>query len=163
MKNDDRSKVTYRPLRPDDDRDFLYRLYASTRENEMKMVPWSDQEKEQFVRMQFEAQTQHYANYFDEKQFFIIEWEGRAVGRIYFDRQPDEISIVDITLLPELRGAGLGTILLTEVLDNAARERITVSIHVEHFNPAMHLYERLGFRHVDTNGVYHLMKWEAPR
>ena len=34
-----------------------------------------------------------------------------------------------------------------------------VTIHVEHNNRARGLYDRLGFRHVDTNGVYHLMKW----
>ena len=68
----DRSKITYRPLRPED-RNFLFQLYASTRENEMKIVPWTDQEKEQFVRLQFEAQTQHYAAYYDETQFFVIE------------------------------------------------------------------------------------------
>ena len=158
----DRSKITYRPIR-DDDRDFLYQIYASTRADEMQIVPWSDQEKEQFVRMQFEAQTQHYNDYYDPKQFFIIEEEGRPIGRLYLDRQPDDVCIVDITLSPELRGAGLGTILLQEVLDGAARDGISVSIHVEHFNPAMHLYQRLGFRHVDTNGVYHLMKWEAAK
>ena len=36
-----------------------------------------------------------------------------------------------------------------------------VKIYVEHFNPARHLYDRLGFQHVDTNGVYHLMRWKA--
>ena len=84
-------------------------------------------------------------------------------GEQGFDRQADDVCIVDITLVPELRGAGLGTVLLREVLDDAARDGISVSIHVEHFNPAMHLYQRLGFQHVATNGVYHMMKWEAPK
>lgn len=158
----DREKIVYRPVR-DDDRDFLYRLYASTRADEMNMVPWTNEEKEAFVRMQFAAQTQHYNDYYDPKQFFVIETEGTPIGRIYFDRQPADITIIDITLLPELRGAGLGTKLLQEVLDDAARDGIAVLIHVEHFNPAMHLYQRLGFRHIDTNGVYHLMKWEAAK
>ncbi len=160
--NYDRSKITFRPIR-EDDRQFLYELYATTRAEEMKIVPWTDEEKAQFVALQFRAQSEHYAKYYDVAQFFVIEQDGRPIGRIYYDRQPDDVCIVDITLLPELRGAGLGTILLREVLDSAARDGISVSIHVESFNPALHLYQRLGFQQVDTNGVYYLMKWEAPR
>ncbi len=162
MSTYDRSKVIYRPI-TEEDREFLYSLYATTREAEMQMVPWTAEEKELFVRMQFRAQTEHYQSYYDEGQFFIIEQEGRPIGRIYFDRQPHDLCIVDITLLPELRGAGLGGMLLQEVLDSAARDGISVSIHVEHFNPALRLYQRLGFQQVDTSGVYYLMKWQAPK
>ncbi len=155
----DRQTISYRPIR-DDDREFLYQLYASTRADEMKMLSWNDAEKEQFVRMQFHAQSTDYANNYDTNQFFIIEQHGQPIGRLYFDRQPDDISIVDITLLAETRGAGLGTLLLQEILDEATRTGKSVSIHVEHFNPAMRLYQRLGFRHVATNGVYHLMRYD---
>lgn len=158
----DLRNITYRPI-GDDDRELLFSLYASTRVDEMKIVPWTEEEKDQFVRMQFHAQTTHYADYYDVSQFFIIEQDGRAIGRLYFDRQPGEVLIVDITLLPELRGAGLGTALLRRILDDAGRDGHTVSIHVEHFNPAMRLYQRLGFQHVETNGVYHLMKWTGPK
>jgi ribosomal protein S18 acetylase RimI-like enzyme len=34
-----------------------------------------------------------------------------------------------------------------------------VTIHVEVFNPALRLYERLGFKKVAENGPYHLMEW----
>ncbi len=158
----DRSKINFRRIR-DEDSDFLALLYASTRAAEMNLVPWSDEQKQQFVEMQFRAQTLDYAEHYDMNQFFIIEHGGQPVGRLYLDRQPEDLCIIDITLLPELRGAGLGTVLLREMLDDAARSGITVSIHVEHFNPAMHLYERLGFKHVATNGVYHLMRWQAPK
>jgi predicted GNAT family acetyltransferase len=49
--------------------------------------------------------------------------------------------------------------LMRNVLAAAAAEGQAVSIHVEIFNPAMRLYERLGFRQIDTYGVYHLMEW----
>jgi RimJ/RimL family protein N-acetyltransferase len=158
----DRQSIAYRPIR-EDDREFLYRLYASTRAEEMKMVPWTEAEKEQFVRMQFHAQTTHYADQYDTNEFFIIEQNGRPIGRLYFDRGPEEVCIVDITLLPENRGAGLGTMLLQEILDEAQLSARRVEIYVENFNPAKRLYERLGFRHVDTNGVYHLMRWESAK
>ena len=40
------------------------------------------------------------------------------------------------------------------IRESLAMAGIDGRIHVEHFNPAKRLYERLGFRHVETNGVY---------
>jgi hypothetical protein len=36
---------------------------------------------------------------------------------------------------------------------------LPATIHVERFNPALHLYERLGFRLAEDKGVYYFMKW----
>ena len=47
--------ITYRPI-TDDDKGFLATLYASTREEEMRPVPWPDEEKAKFLFSQFEAQ-----------------------------------------------------------------------------------------------------------
>ena len=161
MSRIDRQNVTYR-LVQDDDRPFLAALYFSTRVDEMALVPWSPEQKAQFLMMQFEAQTVHYAEQYDPSGFFIIEHDGKPIGRLYRERQDDDIHLIDISLAPEIRGAGLGTILLQEILDEAADQGLTVSIYVEHFNPAKRLYHRLGFKEIGENGVYHLMKREAP-
>jgi ribosomal protein S18 acetylase RimI-like enzyme len=50
-------------------------------------------------------------------------------------------------------------VLLQEVLDEGAASGRSVSIHVESYNPALRLYDRLGFREIDTNGIYKLMEW----
>jgi ribosomal protein S18 acetylase RimI-like enzyme len=157
----DRRSITYRPLR-DDDRDFLVVLYASTRVDEMQYLPWPPEQKAQFVVMQYEAQTAHYADEYDPSGFFIIEQDGKPIGRLYRHREDNDIHIVDISLIPEVRGGGLGTVLLQEILDEAASQGLTASIYVEHFNPAKRLYQRLGFKEIGENGVYHLMRWEAP-
>ena len=64
-----------------------------------------------------------------------------------------------MSLAPGHRGRGHGTALLREVMSEGADAGLPVTIHVESTNPAMSLYRRLGFVHVDSNGVYHLMKW----
>ena len=46
---------------------------------------------------------------------------------------------------------------MAELLAEGQATKKSVSIHVEHDNPARRLYHRLGFRHVDTYGVYHLL------
>lgn len=153
----DRQSVIYRPVREEDDA-FLAALYASTRTEEMQHLPWSAEQKAAFLEMQFRAQTAHYADQYDSSGFFIIEHAGQRIGRLYRELQDDDIHIIDISIVPESRGAGLGTTLLQEILDEAAGQGLTVSIYVEHFNPAKRLYHRLGFQEVDENGVYHLMR-----
>lgn len=155
-----RSAITFRPS-VDADVPFLRRLYGTTREEEMLLVPWSDPQKVAFLDMQFNAQKTHYERFYPDCEFLVIELEGAAIGRLYIDRRPDDIGIVDLALLPEYRGRGIGRMLLEEILTEAGAAGKSVTIYVEHFNPARRLYDRLGFRHVGTNGVYHLMEWRA--
>ena len=61
--------------------------------------------------------------------------------------------------MPEWRGTGVGTELVRSVLARGQAAGKPVTIHVEAFNPALRLYQRLGFQKVDTNGIYYLMKW----
>ena len=154
--------ITFRP-QAEGDRPFLSALYASTREDEMKLVAWTDAQKDAFLAMQFQAQTAHYDAYYPDAQFLVIERRGEPIGRIYIDRPAEEISLIDIALMPQARGAGLGTHLIRELLDEAVRTGKPVGIHVEHFNPAMRLYLRLGFEKVDENGIYFKMRWTPPQ
>jgi len=109
--------------------------------------------------MQFEAQSTHYATHYASADFCVIESDGAPIGRLYIHRQPHDIRIVDISLMPEHRGKGIGTQLLRQILDEAGTTPVT--IHVEHFNPALRLYQRLGFRRIGSHGVYDLMEWRA--
>jgi ribosomal protein S18 acetylase RimI-like enzyme len=147
-------------LRPsgDEDRAFLCLVYASTRWEELEPVPWTAGQKEAFLRQQFEAQDADYRRNYDSASFDVIEVEGVPAGRLYVDRGADEIRIVDISLLPRFRGSGIGTRLLRDLLDEAAGSGKRLSIHVEKHNPALRLYERLGFVPVADRGVYLLME-----
>lgn len=151
-------------LRPETEQDleFLYHLYASTRADEMALLDWTEEEKEAFLRMQFSAQRGYFREHYRETRFDVIEREGEAIGRLYVARWPDDIRVVDIALMPEHRGQGLGGRLMRALLDEAAAAGKSVSIHVEFYNPALHLYERLGFHAKgEDNGVYRLMEWRG--
>jgi len=137
-----------------DDADFLFRLYASTREEEMKMVPWSAEQKDAFLRMQFQAQTTHYHHYFVDASFMVISYEGRAAGRLCVHRGQQEIRVVDIALLPEYRNVGIATTLLKDILSEAESSGRSVGMHVLRNSPALRLYERLGFQVTHDEGVY---------
>jgi ribosomal protein S18 acetylase RimI-like enzyme len=141
------------------DEDFLYRVYASTREEELGQTGWDREQKEAFLKMQFAAQHRFYSEQFPQAALEIVELDREPVGRFYRDRRPDEIRLIDIALLPEYRNKGIGTGLLSELLEEARQRGIVVRIHVEHANPALALYQRLGFYQIDDQGVYYLMEW----
>jgi ribosomal protein S18 acetylase RimI-like enzyme len=141
------------------DEAFLFRVYASTRADEMKLVDWDVAQKESFLRMQFNAQHQYYIDQYPNANFQVILRDGQPVGRLYINRREDEIRIIDIALLPNFRGQGIGSFLMESILSEAAQHNKTVTLHVEQYNPAMQFYERLGFRLVEDKGVYCFMKW----
>jgi ribosomal protein S18 acetylase RimI-like enzyme len=152
-------------LRPIDQEDqpFLLAVYASTRQQELTVLPWDDAQKAAFVRMQFEAQHAQYQEHYAGASFDIILLEDRPAGRFYVYRAADEIRIVDIALLPEHVNRGIGTALLKGLQAEAAAAGKPLRIHVERFNPALRLYERLGFRVIADRGIYLFMEWADPR
>ena len=153
--------VGFRPAN-DTVQQFLCTLYASTREDEMSVVEWSEAQKNAFLNMQFDAQHRYYREQFPSADYLVVERDGEAIGRIYLDRRADELRLIDIALIPEARNQGLGEALLLDLLDEGRASALPVSIHVERFNPAMRLYLRLGFTPVKDQGVYQLLEWRAP-
>jgi ribosomal protein S18 acetylase RimI-like enzyme len=152
--------IALRPIRPDD-QPFLCAVYASTREQELAAVAWDAAQKTAFVQMQFAAQHAYYQEHYAGAAFDIVLVAGQPAGRLYVDRARDEIRIVDIALLPEYCNRGIGTMLLNNLQSEGAAAGKPLRIHVERFNPALRLYERLGFRQLEDRGVYLFMEWRA--
>jgi ribosomal protein S18 acetylase RimI-like enzyme len=152
--------ISLRAITPGDT-PFLARVYASSRAEELAITGWSEEQKTDFCRRQFDAQSAYYGVNYPEASFQIIERDGWPLGRLYVARWENEIRIVDITLLPEARGAGIGSKLLRKLQDEARASRKSVTIHVERLNRALALYQRLGFEQIEDKGVYLLMKWEG--
>ncbi|MGH3089578.1 MAG: GNAT family N-acetyltransferase [Rubrobacteraceae bacterium] len=149
--------MTLRPAEPEDET-FLFRVYASTRSEELALLPWTEEQKETFLEMQFDAQSRYYRDHYPDASFDVVLKGAEPVGCLCVARWPEEMKIADIALLPEHRGRGVGTALLRELISEADASRKPVTIHVERFNPALRLYERLGFREKKDKGVYLLME-----
>jgi ribosomal protein S18 acetylase RimI-like enzyme len=150
--------VTLRPVGPADG-DFLFRVYASTRGEELAPVPWTEEQKRAFLLQQFAAQNADWGQHYPTADFRIIEVDGTPAGRFYVNRGAEEICLVDIALLPEYRSGGIGTGLIRSLLAEGRAAGLPVTLHVEVFNPARRLYERLGFEAVEDRGVYVFMRW----
>lgn len=144
------------------DETFLLRVYAGTRAEELAQVPWTPEQKAEFVARQFAAQSAHYATHFAGMSADIVLVDGDPAGRLLVMRWPEEIRIVDISLLPEYRGRAVGTGLLRDLQAEAARGGKRLSIHVERFNRALGWYRRLGFAVKQDKEVYLLLEWTPP-
>jgi GNAT superfamily N-acetyltransferase len=152
--------ISLRPIGPGDEA-FLSAVYASTREPELAAVAWDAAQKAAFLQMQFAAQHAYYQEHYQDAAFDVILVEGRPAGRLYVNRAADEIRIVDIALLPDWCNRGIGSALVGALQAEAAASGKPLRIHVERFNPALRLYERLGFRQIEDRGVYLFMEWRA--
>jgi ribosomal protein S18 acetylase RimI-like enzyme len=155
-----RPDVALRPIAPEDE-ELLCRVYASTRAEELAPLAWTEEEKAAFLRMQFAAQHRYYQENYASSRFDLVLVDGRPAGRLYVASWPGEVRVVDIALLPEFRRRGVGTALLRALLDEGAERGVPVRIHVERQNPALALYERLGFRLLEDRGVYLFLEWRA--
>ena len=152
------SSITLRPVTPDD-QEFLVEVYASTRAAELALVPWTNEQRQAFVGLQFTAQQDHYSKTYPTANHDIIISGDRRVGRLYVARLDHEIRIADITLLPGERNAGVGSYLIKQLLAEAERTGRAVRIYVEEFNPSLHLFKRLGFSPSEQQGIHLLMQW----
>lgn len=152
------AEVTLRPVQPADE-EFLLRVYASTRSAELALVPWTPEQKTVFVRMQFEAQRKHYQARYPRSEYSVIAHQGRDVGRLWRVSEPDGIHILDLTLLPECRGAGIGAALLRRLQREAAGSGLGLFIYVESAGPALPVFEHLGFRREKEEGIQWLLHW----
>lgn len=152
------STITLRPVGPDDEA-FLIELYATTRAEELAMVPWSPEQQQAFVRMQFTAQQAEYQQKYPAATHEIILSSGRPVGHLYVARMDHEIRIIDITVMPQERNGGIGTFSLRELLTEAACTGKVVRIYVESYNLSRRLFERLSFKQVEEHGIHLLLEW----
>ena len=153
------SGLTLRAAGPGD-ASLIAAIYACTREEELRQVPWSDAQKKAFTDWQSQQQEKHYALHYPNAERLVVE-RGEPIGRIYVDVTRREVRLMDVTLFPPHRNRGLGSRLMDVLLDYAGTLGRQASLHVEPFNPAKRMYERLGFRVVETRGLYEFMVREA--
>jgi ribosomal protein S18 acetylase RimI-like enzyme len=152
------SDIALRPIEAGDEA-FLRQVYAATRESEIARTGWDAQTVERFLRMQFDAQHAHYLQHYPQASFDLVLEAGVPAGRLYVWRGESELRVVDIALLPAFRRRGIGAALLQAVQREAQQGGKRVTIHVETSNPALTLYQRLGFKELSVTGFHRLMAW----
>ncbi|HET9650807.1 MAG TPA: GNAT family N-acetyltransferase [Usitatibacter sp.] len=145
----------------DDDIPVIAAIYASTRAEELEPVPWTPDEKKAFTDWQSRQQEAHYALHYPHAERLLVEHEG-PIGRIYIDTTPGEVRLMEVTLLPAFRNRGIGSLLMEALLAYADALGVPASLHVEPFNPAKRMYDRLGFVVMEARGIYEFMVRPPP-
>lgn len=146
-------EVTLRPIE-DADLAFVRKLYGTTRAHELEHTGWDHATRERFVDQQFQAQRSYYQVHYADAEQYVIEASGQPIGRAYLLWADTHLQIIDLALLPEACGRGMGGELLGRFLERVDREGLSAGLHVESYNPAQRLYFRHGFEVVGENGVY---------
>ncbi len=150
--------VTLRAATPAD-QSFLLTVFASTRTNELAALNWDPAQSKVFLQMQFNAQQQNYAAGYPAAVNNIVMLGDQPIGRMLVDRRADVIELIDIALLAEHRDRGIGSFLIRELMDEAMAEKKSVQLAVYKLNPAVRLYDRLGFSPIAGDEVYSQMMW----
>jgi GNAT superfamily N-acetyltransferase len=150
--------IAFRPCL-EEDLPFLADLYASTRAEEVAQTGWPAEAQRAFLDQQFGAQHHHYRLHYPDADWLLIEHDNAPVGRVYIAERDGMLRLIDIALLPARRGGGVGTAIMTDLIRQAEGLGLGIIIHVERYNPARRLYDRLGFRFAADTGVYDRMEW----
>jgi len=140
------------------DASFIEAVYRTTREAELNLTNWSEFQKSAFISMQSAAQLSDYKKKFPAARFQVIVYKKKDIGRFFTCETENEIRLLDITILPEYTGKGIGTNLLQRLIQRSNKVQRKISLHVIASNPAMKLYQRLGFVQIKKDGLYYYME-----
>ena len=127
----------------DSDDPLLQKLFRAARP-ELALLPLSEDQVDAMISLQWQAQRSGYGAAHPEAVDSVIEADDVPVGRVLVDPGPP-LTIIDLAVLPERRGAGIASVALRLVLADADARGIAARLHVRPENPAQRLYARLGF------------------
>jgi GNAT superfamily N-acetyltransferase len=152
--------VSLRPSGPEDD-EFLYQVYFLHRQPEFAALGLPEAQVDEILRGQSQAQIIAYSSRFTGSSYDIVLKDEEPAGRIWVARQKDEMRIVDMAMLPNLRSAGIGTELVKRLQAEAQAAGLPIRATVARFNPgSLRFHERLGFRIVGEDPVNLLLEWK---
>jgi ribosomal protein S18 acetylase RimI-like enzyme len=156
--------ISLRPAR-DGDEPFLKRVHEAAWHWEFASLLQTDQADlyHKIMAQQYDSQHRFYFANYDTAHYGIIQWTGQPIGRLYVDYRDDEVRVLEIAILPEYRGRGIGRIVMTGLCLEAAMRRKPVRLHVHYLSRAQRFYQHLGFREIALEGPDRLMEWRHPQ
>jgi GNAT superfamily N-acetyltransferase len=142
-----------------EDVEFLFHLYCDTRRQEVSAWGWTQEQQVLFLRMQFDAQRRSYGAAFPDAVDHIVCLENAPAGRMLVGREPDGLRLIDIALLGEHQNQGIGAGLIRELQRECEMQGFALRLQALRGNPALRLYQRLGFAQSGADPIYVQMDW----
>ena len=140
------------------DEPFLHRLVIETVTQELAAESWPEPMRSHLTSLQYAARRQAVRTHFPDGHSRIILVDDREAGWLFFACLADEVRLVEIMILVEFRGRGIGSMVIRCLIENAGDKPVRLLVNVMN-SRATHLYEQLGFRRVGGNEVQHLMEY----
>jgi ribosomal protein S18 acetylase RimI-like enzyme len=152
--------VTSRPL-TNEDEPFVRGLIFAIAGAELGAAAWPEALRDSLLDMQYRARKQSLQQNFPSAEQEILLLDTEPAGWSVIDRSEDAIQLIDIAVATEMRGRGVATWRIRQLQAEAesAGRRLRLSVVVT--NPAIELYQRLGFRRTGGDAVRHHMEWPA--
>jgi ribosomal protein S18 acetylase RimI-like enzyme len=151
-------KVSTRPESADDE-PFLRSLIIGTVAEELMAASWPEEIRESLLDMQYRARRNSIRANWPQGESLIVLADGQSAGWFFMATLKDEIRLVEISILPEYRGRGIGSKLVEDLISQGARAQLPVRLSVDVTNAgAIRLYSRHGFRRVGGDETRHLME-----
>ena len=123
------------------------------------MFGWPPEQQMMFLEMQYRARTQSYSAMYPDAENRVLLAAGNPAGYMMIGWDASKATLVDIALLPEFRNRGLGTRAVGGLMEDARGRSLPLRLSVARGNPAMRLYERLGFSVISADPVYIEMEY----
>jgi len=152
--------ISLRPAKAGDEK-FLRRVHESARHWEFASLLQSGEVDLYHTVMEQQYDSQHrfyFANY-ATAHYGIIQWTDKPIGRLYVDYRDDEVRVLNIAILPEYRGCGIGRVVMMGLCLEAAIRRKPVRLYVHYLSRALRFYQQLGFQQIGAEGPNYVMEW----
>jgi ribosomal protein S18 acetylase RimI-like enzyme len=154
-------RITGRSETPQDE-PFLRRLIMGTVEGQLGAGAWPAGLRETILNVQYQARREAIRSRSPNGESRIILVDGGEAGWLCVAELPEETRLVELMVLGEYRGQGIGTAVLRELVARAQATGKPVRLSVDARNAsAMRLYERIGFRSTGSDEVQHFMEYAA--
>ncbi|MFD0588764.1 GNAT family N-acetyltransferase [Paenibacillus sp. GCM10027627] len=143
------------------DEPFLYSLFATVKRESMIGLTLEPEQLDMLLQMQWKARSHSYALQYPESASNVIySSEAIPAGGCITELTTERLSIVDLAIFPEHRNGGIGAFVIKHMQDTAARHCVSVLLSVDRSNPALRLYERMGFYITGSNDFQYSMRWD---
>ena len=142
-------EIHLREARPADV-DFARALYFETMRGMIESAFDWDQNR----------QEESFAEWFDLRETIIIVADGRDVGWMQTRTDEHELFLGSIYVKPDMQRLGIGTNVLRRLIAQCRHFSKSLTLAVMKINPAIHLYERLGFQVTHEDQYKFYMRYE---